>query len=185
MTDRAPLRSIQRRNRIAKLNLGSIAPRYFFESGMFSHLNPLRSVVAEMAMPASYADEPSGLRPLRTVGPFLRGNLRTLSRRVMYSYFVLSFLFASIELCNGIPLVTLGLLSGICHWWESAMDGTLVAAGMVMLRALPLILGIQFTLRWLHFDISTEPHRPIHSYLESERIAGSDGPDQVRTRRQP
>lgn len=36
----------------------------------------LRALVAEMPMASSYAGEPSSLRPIRKIGPFLRGLFR-------------------------------------------------------------------------------------------------------------
>ncbi|RUL65761.1 glycosyltransferase family 2 protein [Dyella dinghuensis] len=161
------------RSLLAELDFDGIAPRYFFESDMLYHLNQLRAVIVEMPMPARYSGEPSSLRPLRIIGPFLRGNLRNLGRRVVYSYFVRSFSLASIELCLGCALVAFGLLFGFRHWWISATVGPPATAGTVMLAALPLILGVQLVLSWLSADIGAEPHRPVHPYLESEQSQGS------------
>jgi dolichol-phosphate mannosyltransferase len=157
------------RSLLAELDFGRLAPRYFFESDMLYHLNQLRAVVIDMPMRATYSGEPSSLRPLRIVGPFLRGNLLNLCRRVVYSYFLRGFSLASVELCLGCALVAFSLSFGAWHWWTSATERVPATAGTVMLAALPLILGVQFILSWLSFDIATEPRHPIHQYLEGQR----------------
>jgi len=154
---------------LAELDYSRIAKRYFFESDLLYHLNLLRAVVMEMPMVATYDGEPSSLRPMRMIGPFLRGNLRNGLRRVFYSYFLRGFSAASVELVIGIALLAFGLAFGVRHWWLSAIDGMPATAGTVMLAALPLILGTQFLLSWLGFDIASEPRHPINELLQESR----------------
>lgn len=148
-----------------ELDFGRIARRYFFESDMLYHLNQLRALVVEMPMASSYADEPSSLRPMRMIGPFLRGNLRNGFRRIFYSYFLRAFSVASVELLLGFALWVFGVVFGGLHWWRSAVNGVATSAGTVMLAALPLILGSQLLLSWLGFDVSSEPRSPVHGLL--------------------
>ncbi|OOG66312.1 glycosyl transferase family 2 [Rhodanobacter sp. B04] len=150
---------------LAELNFEHIARRYFFESDLLYHLNQLRAVVAEMPMSASYADEPSSLKPMRMIGPFLRGNIRNFSRRLIYSYFLRGFSAASMELLIGFPLLVFGLVFGAWHWWGSVIGRVPATAGTVMLAALPIILGTQFLLSWLNFDVAAEPRHPVHATL--------------------
>ncbi len=157
---------------LANLDLPHIAKRYFFESDMLYHLNQIRAVVVEMPMQASYADEPSSLRPMRMIGPFLRGHLRNFYRRLLYSYFLRAFSAASLELLIGLPLFMFGLLFGGWHWVASMVTHVPATAGTVMLAALPLILGTQLLLSWLNFDVAAEPRQPIHVMLS--RCAASD-----------
>lgn len=161
------------RSMLAELDFDRIAKRYFFESDMLYHLNQLRAMVVEVPMLASYRDEPSSLRPTRVWGTFLRGNLRNFVRRVFYSYFLRGFSVASIELLLGIPLLLFGFVFGVVQWWYSATQGVPATAGTVMLAALPLILGVQFVLSWLAFDVAAEPRVPVHGLLrQQENLAG-------------
>lgn len=144
-----------------------VAKRYFFESDLLYHLNQLRAVVSEMPMSAVYADEFSSLRPARMIGPFLRGNMRNLCRRLVYSYFLRGFSAASLELLVGIPLFLLGFGFGLWHWLYSVLGHEPATAGTVMAAALPVILGTQFLLSWLNFDVAAEPRHPVHPLLES------------------
>lgn len=153
------------RSLLSELDSDKIAKRYFFESDLLYHLNQLRAVIVEMPMLASYADESSGLRPMRMVVPFLRGNLRNAMKRIFYSYFVRGFSVASLELLIGSVLFTFGILFGAWHWWLSRAHGLPATAGTVMLAALPLILGAQFLLSWLAFDVAAEPRYPVHNLL--------------------
>lgn len=153
------------RSLLNELGFEHIAKRYFFESDLLYHLNQLRAVVAEMPMSATYADEPSSLKPMRMVGPFLRGNTRNFCRRLIYSYFLRGFSAASMELLIGFPLLLFGLGFGIWHWWDSVVGNEPATAGTVMLAALPIILGTQFLLSWLNFDVAAEPRHPVHTTL--------------------
>lgn len=153
------------RRLLTELSYEQIAKRYFFESDLLYHLNLLRAVVVEMPMVATYEGEPSSLRPLHMIGPFLRGNVRNALKRVFYSYFLRGFSVASVELVLGIVLLVFGVVFGLDRWWLSAVDGALATAGTVMLAALPLILGTQFLLSWLGSDIASEPRYPVHGLL--------------------
>ena len=157
---------------LCELDPNRIAHRYFFESDMLYHLNQLRALVVEMPMAPSYGDEPSSLRPLRMIGPFLRGNLRNGFRRIFYSYFLRAFSVASIELLLGFALWVFGVVFGALHWWQSATNGVVTTAGTVMLAALPLILGTQLLLSWLGFDVSSEPRSPVHELLRRSEPSG-------------
>lgn len=150
---------------LSELDYEKIAKRYFFESDLLYHLNQLRAVVIEMPMASTYGGEPSSLKPLRVIWPFLRGNLRNGLKRIFYSYFLRGFSVASIELVLGVTMFLFGLVFGICHWWLSAAGSVPATAGTVMLAALPLILGIQFLISWLGFDIASEPRYPVHGLL--------------------
>ncbi|WP_254423960.1 glycosyltransferase family 2 protein [Rhodanobacter sp. C03] len=152
---------------LSELQFEHIAKRYFFESDLLYHLNQLRAVVTEMPMSASYGDESSSLRPMRMIAPFLRGNLRNFSRRLIYSYFLRGFSAASMELLIGFPLLLFGLIFGACRWWASLVDHAPATAGTVMLAALPIILGTQLLLSWLNFDVAAEPRHPVHALLSN------------------
>ena len=154
-----------RRELLTELAFDRIAKRYFFESDMLYHLNQLRAVVVDIPMRATYADEPSSLRPMRMVGPFMRGNIRNCCRRLLYSYFLRGFSAASMELILGLPLFLFGLLFGLWHWIDSIVAQQPATAGTVMLAALPLILGTQLLLSWLNFDVAAEPRQPVHALL--------------------
>ncbi|MCL7715266.1 glycosyltransferase family 2 protein [Stenotrophomonas mori] len=154
-----------RRELLAEMELERIARRYFFESDLLYHLNQLRAVVVDVPMQARYGDEPSSLRPLRVIGPFLRGHLRNTVRRIGYSYLLRGFSVASVELGLGLVLLLGGTAFGLRHWIGSSDSGVPATAGTVMLAALPIIIGVQMLLSWLNFDVAAEPRTPVHTLL--------------------
>jgi len=98
-----------------ELELDRIARRYFFESDMLYHLNQIRAVVVDVPMRARYEDQPSSLRPLRMIGPFLGGHMYNTIRRLGYSYLLRGFSIASIELGLGGALFVSGAAFGVWH----------------------------------------------------------------------
>lgn len=156
-----------RRELAGELELERVARRYFFESDLLYHLNALGAVVADVPMEARYEGEPSSLRPLRVIGPFLLGHARNTARRVLYDYFVRGFSLASVELVLGAALWLWGAGYGALQWVESVRSGTPATAGTVMLAALPIILGSQMLLSWLNFDVNAEPRMPVHPRLKA------------------
>jgi hypothetical protein len=45
------------------------------------------------------------------------------------------------------------------------VPGQVASAGVVMAAALPIILGAQFLLQAINYDVLNPPTRPIHPYL--------------------
>jgi len=105
------------------------------------------------------------LSPLRMIGPFSRGNLRNLGRRILYSYFLRNFSPASLELLIAPPLLIFGVLFGMWHWLISLQSSAPATAGTVMVAALPILIGLQLLISWLNFDVAAEPRVPIHPLL--------------------
>ena len=68
---------------------------------------------------------------------------------------------ASLELPLGVLLLTAGTLYGVAHWLQSWMHGTVTPAGTVMLAAMPVIVGIQFILAFVAYDVANAPRRPL------------------------
>jgi hypothetical protein len=83
-------------------------------------------------------------------------------KRIFYNFFLRDLSVASFELVAGCILMLTGGVYGIVNWIESARTGHESAAGTVMLAALPLIIGLQFLLAFLNYDIASVPRRPIH-----------------------
>ena len=112
-------------------------------------------------MPCVYGDERSGLRLGHVVRDFPPRMLRRLVRRVAWKYFVFDFNVASLELVAGAALLLFGLAFGSVRWVESVRHGRPATAGTVMLSALPVILGVQFLLAAVSYDVSSEPRVPL------------------------
>lgn len=156
-----------------------VARRYFFETDLLYHLCTLRAVVRDVPIPARYADEISNLRIARILLPFAGKHMHNLLRRIVGQYYVRDFSIASIELLLGACLLVFGGLYSL-HWMVVREVGQAASAGMVMTAALPIIIGVQFLLQALNFDVANVPSRPIHPYLRAvERMGHQKAGDDV------
>jgi Predicted glycosyltransferases len=146
----------------SKLPAGKISQRYFFESDLLFRLNLLRAVVIDIPMDARYGEEVSNLRIADVAGEFLFNHMRNFCKRIFYNFFLRDLSIASIELVLGCALMLVGSAFGLYSWIHSAQTGNQATAGTVMLAALPLIIGLQFLLGFLNYDIASVPRRPMH-----------------------
>ena len=149
----------------AHLPFDKISRRYFFETDMLFRLNILRAVVVDVPMDAVYADEKSNLRISRVIGEFLAKHCRNFCKRIFYNYFLRDMTIATFELVFGIALAGFGLVFGALNWLEALQSYSLTPLGTIMLAALPILLGLQFILAFLNYDIANIPSRPISSLL--------------------
>ena len=143
------------------LPLDKISRRWFFETDLLFRLGTVRAVVQDIPMDARYGDEASGLRVSRILGEFLFKHLRNFAKRIFYGYFLRDMALASIELLAGVALLAFGLVYGSIKWLHSHDSGSLATAGTVMLAALPVIVGLQFVLAFLAYDIANVPRRAL------------------------
>ena len=143
------------------LPLDKVSRRWFFETDLLFRLGIVRAVVQDIPMDARYGDEVSGIRISRILGEFLFKHLRNFTKRIFYNYFLRDMALASIELVAGSALLAFGLVYGSLKWMHSHDSGSLATAGTVMLAALPVIVGLQFVLAFLAYDIANVPRRPL------------------------
>jgi glycosyltransferase involved in cell wall biosynthesis len=156
---------------LAEVPLDELSRGYFFESDLLHHLGFVRAVVLDVPMRAVYGQESSGLSPLGALFSFSWGHARNTVRRLFYTYFVRDFSVASLQLPLGIGLGSFGTIFGALEWREAVARGVGAYAGTVMLAALPVILGVQFLLAFLAYDVARVPRIPIHPLLRAEREA--------------
>ncbi len=152
---------------LKEIPLDKLAERYFFESDILFRLNTIQAAIKDIPMRAHYADEESNLKISKIMLPFLGKHLQNFSKRVIYNYFLRDFNPASIQLLLGVPLFFFGVIFGILQWSHSVATETVSTAGTVMLSALPIIIGMQFMLSFLQYDIGVVPKDAIHPRLYS------------------
>lgn len=150
-----------------RLPFDRISQRYFFESDMLFRLNTLRAVVLDVPMDARYEDEISNLKVGRALFDFASKHARNFFKRIFYNFFLRDMSLASLELIAGSALLAAGGGYGLASWWQSARTGSTTPAGTVMLAALPMLIGLQFILAFLSYDIASVPRRPIHRRSKS------------------
>jgi dolichol-phosphate mannosyltransferase len=143
-----------------------VAKRFFFETDLLYHLGTVRAVVRDVPIPARYGDEVSNLRIGAIIGPFALKHAKNFLQRVLGQYFVRDFHVATLELIFGAFFVLFG--AGYALKWVMIREaGQAASAGVVMAAALPVIIGVQFLLQAMNFDVMNTPTRPIHPYLRT------------------
>lgn len=150
---------------LASLPVEKIARRYFFESDMLFRLGTLRAKVVDLPMCAVYDDETSSLDPARMVSHFGRRHAVNTFKRISYSYFLRDFSVASLELVAGALLLAFGLVFGTWHWLASLAAGQATPVGTVMLAVLPVLIGLQFLLAFIGYDVANSPSEPVGPLL--------------------
>lgn len=145
-----------------RLPFQKISSRYFFETDMLFRLNTLRAVIVDVPMDAKYGEEISNLKISKIFGEFLFKHVRNFAKRIFYNYYLRDMSLASFQLPLGILMMTGGLLFGSYKWITSFEKGVPTTAGTVMLAAIPLLMGLQFVLAFISYDISSVPRRVIH-----------------------
>ena len=134
------------------------------------------AVVVDVPMEAKYGDEVSNLKISRIIGEFLIKNFCNLMKRIFYNYYLRDLSIASIELPLGSLFLILGIGYGSFRWLESVEKGLATAVGSVMLPTLLVLMGLQFILGFLAYDIASVPRRPRQKIIVSlgERKSKSD-----------
>jgi dolichol-phosphate mannosyltransferase len=150
---------------LRQLEFANISERYFFESDMLINLGNIRAVVQDVPMKAVYGDETSNLKIRHIIGQFLTKNVKELTKRVLYTYFLRDFSLASAQLLFGSMLFGFGALFGLWGWYESISTGSPASTGTVMLAVLPVILGFQLLLSFFGFDMANEPKVPLQASM--------------------
>ena len=161
---------------LAELPLDKLEPRYFFETDMLFRLNTVRAVVKDVPMDSVYADEQSNLQIGRVLPEFLRKHLSRLSRRYVYNYLVRDFNVGSLYSLCSLLLIVGGGAFGLWHWVAGNLSHQPATSGTVMLAALPLFIGIQCLIAFLHYDVSNVPVEPLAPQLHGLDSARATAP---------
>jgi dolichol-phosphate mannosyltransferase len=143
------------------LPLEKIDQRFFFESDMLFRLNIIRAVVQDLPMYSEYGTEKSNLRISRVMIQFPFKYLNRLTKRIFYNYFLRDFNIGSLELVMTFIFLLFGLIFGGTHWILSLKTLHPATAGTVLLAGLPIILGFQSLLAFLHYDLVNIPQKAI------------------------
>jgi hypothetical protein len=79
---------------------------------------------------------------------------------------VRDFNVGSVYSLVGLALLAFGLLFGLYGWINGVQHAAPATSGTVMLAALPVIIGIQCWIAFLHHDVSNVPIDPLSRLLD-------------------
>ena len=150
---------------LAELPLAKISRRYFFETDMLFRLNTIRAVVVDVPMQAFYGEEKSNLNIGSVIPEFMFNHMINLCKRIFYSYFLRNFSVFSIQLLLGSILTTAGTIFGAINWYRYASVNVPAPSGIVMIAALPIIVGVELLLSFLNWDAQNIPKDPLQYRL--------------------
>ena len=149
-----------------ELPLDRLHKGYFFESDMLYQLNLSRAVVCDVPIQAIYGNEKSSLKISKILLLFSAQHIKNFIRRIAYNYFLHDFSIASIELVIGLIFIAFGSIFGGVEWYKSSISEVTATAGTVIIAALPLMIGSQLLISFLHFDVNNQPDHPLHRSLQ-------------------
>ena len=138
----------------------------------FSQLvNPKRPIPYAASMVNHISDEMVANEPDfgQVLPEFLKKHASRLWRRYVYNYFVRDFNVGTLYSLFGVLLLTVGTTFGAMHWLDSALSKHPATSGTVMLAALPVLIGIQFLIAFLHYDVSNLPTDTLSNTLAAEQ----------------
>jgi dolichol-phosphate mannosyltransferase len=153
------------RTALEALPLAKLDHGYFFESDMLFRLYTIRAVVRDVAIPARYGTEVSGLQIANVAAVFPLKYLRAAAKRMFYAYFLRDFNAGTMQMCLGVLIGGAGAAFGIAKWIHSAVTGVPTTSGAVMLAALPVLVGVQLLLGALNYDVQNVPRAPLQDGL--------------------
>lgn len=139
------------------LDLGSIHRGYFFENDMLIHLNFFGLRVKDVAIPARYGAEESGINLFKVSSTFPFLLLRRFFHRIYQKYVLRDFSPIALFLLLGVILLSWSAVFGTYVWIKSALADHATPTGTIMLVVLPLILGFQLVLQAIVLDIQETP----------------------------
>jgi len=152
------------RSILLNLNFDKISKRFFFESDFLYHLYNLNAKVIDIPVKSRYGDESSNLKILNVFLFFLWGNSKNFLKRIFFKYYIKDFSIASLELLIGLILTSIGVIWGLDKLYFSPSEISL-PTGTIILNSTMIIVGIQFLISFLNYDISQIPKVSISKSL--------------------
>lgn len=152
-------------NILRQLPLDKLDRRYFFESDMLFRLGTVRAVIRDVPLQAFYRGESSSLSILDTLVSFPGKYLNRMVKRLFYSYFLRDFNMGSVSLIIALPLILSGTVYGLGKWLTSIETGVPATAGMVMISGIQLLVGLNFLISFINYDINNIPRQVQHRLL--------------------
>jgi glycosyltransferase involved in cell wall biosynthesis len=149
-----------RRDALERLDLDRIAETYEFENDLLINLNILDVRATDVAVPAVYGQEVSGMR-LSRVAPAILGLLtRGFVKRVLWKYVLRGFSPIALFLFTGLALLAWSILFGMWVIWHT-LGPPEASTGTVLLAVVPFVIGVELLINALTLDIQRSPDRPL------------------------
>ena len=149
-------------NVLRLLPLDKLDNRYFFESDMLFRLGTIRAVVQDIPMESIYGEEVSNLNIKRICLEFPFKYINRLFKRIFYNYFLRDFNIGTMQLILGFLLLCSGVIYAAMKWYLSYSSGIPATSGVVMIAAIPILIGLHLLISAINYDVTNTPFRVIH-----------------------
>ncbi len=157
-------------NVIRQIPLEKLDKRYFFESDLLFRLGTVRAVICDIPLQALYRDETSSLSILDVIISFPKKHLNRMLKRLFYNYFLRDFNMGSVSLVAAVILITSGSIYGALKWLASYETGVPATAGMVMISGIQLLIGLNFFISFINYDIGNIPRQVQFKLLRDPHL---------------
>lgn len=142
-----------RASAIKRINIESLANRYYFEISLLAALGLRRAPIAELEMPAIYGKFPSSLSIARTIVTFPAHLLASFLKRIAWQYFIADMNVGSLLLVVGTLLWTFAAVAGSFWWGLALRSGIPTTPGNASIVIAPLIMGSQLFINAILYDV--------------------------------
>jgi glycosyltransferase involved in cell wall biosynthesis len=141
---------------LRRLDLDRVARRYDLENSILIQMNIIGARVADVAIPARYGEEVSGIRLWRVAPRLLLTLFFGFFLRIYRKYVLYNFHPIALFLYSGLVLMAWGIAFGAWAAVQSIGEDA-ASTGTVMLAVLPFLMGFQLMLSAIVLDIQNEP----------------------------
>ncbi len=142
---------------LRSIQLSKVSSRFFFETDLLIRLNIAEARVADVPLPARYADENSALSVPRALFSFPPRLMAGMMRRIFWRYLFYDVSPIAIFAVLGAIFLGFGVVFGSYQWIKHALADLPTPVGTVILAALPTILGFELILQAIVLDIHNTP----------------------------
>jgi glycosyltransferase involved in cell wall biosynthesis len=146
-----------RTDAFAKIPLDRVSERYDFENDLLIWLNIANVRAIDVPIPAVYGEEVSSIKLHKVAPRILSTLIRGGWRRFWLKYVLWSFSPIALLTIVGVPLLLLGLVTGVWAVASSLTAPGSVTTGTWLLAVAPSLVGIQLILQALVLDIQATP----------------------------
>jgi len=143
-------------NVLERISLHDVYQRYGYCNNLLVRLNAQNAVIEDVVMPARYGREASGIRYPVYIVKVSWLLLKDFFWRLKMKYVVFSFHPLVLFYLFGILMAPTGFLLGLYVFWHKIILHLPISPNYPLLSAFLLIMGIQFLLFAMFFDMEAE-----------------------------
>jgi glycosyltransferase involved in cell wall biosynthesis len=158
---------------LRRIDVASLADRYFFEIDLLCAMGLRRGVICELDMPAIYGGETSSLSIPSVLFSFPPKLFMRFLRRLLVNYLVVEINVGTLCGALGFPLLLFAIVFGGHEWYTSLSTGVSRPTGTIVLALLLFMIGFQLSLQALLYDVqfSTKTIKATREHHPARRTA--------------